>query len=248
MSGGSRTAGPAMRGGATPVGGTAREDVLAAVRRALGGTADGTAPSADAAAPVPRTYRAATGVAGASSDLDVLVDRLLDYRASVRRCVADDLPGVVVEELAGVGTVVVPPGLDPAWLPALRQAGVTVLVDEPDAPLAQSALDATGAALTACRVAVAETGTLVLDGAPDQGRRVLTLLPDRHVCVVRAEQVVPGVPDAVALLSEHPERPLTWISGPSATSDIELVRVEGVHGPRDLRVVVVEAERRPGKA
>lgn len=226
-----------MRGGAAPARGAARDDVLAAVRRALGRTR--TAPP-DTATPVPRTYRGATGTAGAPTDLDLLVERILDYRASVRRCTAADLPAVLAEELRGVATVVVPPGLDPTWQPALREAGVTVLVDEPGAPLAQSVLDATGAALTACRVAVAETGTLVLDGAPDQGRRALTLLPDRHVCVVRAEQVVPGVPDAVALLSEHPERPLTWVSGPSATSDIELVRVEGVHGPRDLRVVVVE--------
>lgn len=237
MSGGSGTGGGSMRTGAAPARGPARADVLAAVRRALGRTRTA---RPDDAAPVPRTYRGATGAAGAPADLDLLVDRILDYRASVRRCTAADLTVVLGEELSGVATVVVPPGLDPAWLPDVHAAGVTVLVDEPDAPLTQSVLDATGAALTACRVAVAETGTVVLDGAPDQGRRVLTLLPDRHVCVVRAEQVVPGVPDAVALLSEHPERPLTWISGPSATSDIELVRVEGVHGPRDLRVVIVE--------
>ena len=238
MSGGSEAGGGSTSGGPAPARGQARDDVLAAVRRALGGTR--AAPADDDAVPVPRTYRGATGSAGAASDVDLLVDRILDYRASVRRCAAAELPGVLGEELDGVATVVVPPGLDPTWLPDVREGGVTVVVDDPDAPLAQSVLDATGAALTACRVAVAETGTLVLDGAPDQGRRVLTLLPDRHVCVVRAEQVVPGVPDAVALLSEHPERPLTWISGPSATSDIELVRVEGVHGPRDLRVVIVE--------
>jgi L-lactate dehydrogenase complex protein LldG len=134
------------------------------------------------------------------------------------------------------GSVVVPPGLDAAWLGAL---GAEVAVRRDDPPLTHADLDGTGAVLTACRVAVAETGTIVLDAAPDQGRRALTLLPDRHVCVVRADQVVAGVPDAVALLGAHPERPLTWVSGPSATSDIELVRVEGVHGPRDLRVLLV---------
>jgi L-lactate dehydrogenase complex protein LldG len=115
--------------------------------------------------------------------------------------------------------------------------------DDPAAPLSHTELDRIGAVLTACRVAIALTGTIVLDGGPGQGRRVLSLIPDRHVCVVRAEQIVAGVPDAVALLAAHPERPLTWISGPSATSDIELIRVEGVHGPRDLRVIIVDVPR-----
>ncbi|HEY5554828.1 MAG TPA: LUD domain-containing protein, partial [Cellulomonas sp.] len=119
-------------------------------------------------------------------------------------------------------------------------AGVNVQVDHPSAPRTHAELDAVAAVLTASRVAVAETGTIVLDGQPDQGRRALTLLPDRHVCVVAASQVVGSVPEAVRLLAQHPERPFTWISGPSATSDIELVRVEGVHGPRDLRVLVVQ--------
>lgn len=103
-------------------------------------------------------------------------------------------------------------------------------------------LDAAGAVLTAVRLAIAETGTIVLDGAPDQGRRALTLVPDRHVCVLWAEQVLVTVPEAVAVLAEHPTRPLTWIAGPSATSDIGFERVEGVHGPRTLDVVLVSPD------
>jgi L-lactate dehydrogenase complex protein LldG len=210
--------------------GDARAEVLGRVRAALAGSAP--------AGPVPRGYRAAGSLAapGAPALVERLVDRLVDYRAAVARTTAADLPAAVAAQLAGAGSVVVPPGLDAAWLGAL---GAEVAVRRDDPPLTHADRDGTGAVLTACRVAVAETGTIVLDAAPDQGRRALTLLPDRHVCVVRADQVVAGVPDAVALLGAHPERPLTWVSGPSATSDIELVRVEGVHGPRDLRVLLV---------
>ncbi|WP_282945540.1 LutC/YkgG family protein [Cellulomonas endometrii] len=223
----------------------ARDEVLARVRAALGRTDEPGAPGAPGApaapAPVERAYRRAGSLAAAGDAalVDRLVDRLEDYRATVVRCTAADLPAAVAAQLAGAGSVAVPPGLDRAWVAAL-DGRVGVRVDDPAAPLSHADLDGVGAVLTACRVAVAETGTIVLDAAPDQGRRVLTLLPDRHVCVVRAGQVVAGVPDAVAVLGAHPERPQTWISGPSATSDIELVRVEGVHGPRDLRVLLVD--------
>ncbi len=133
--------------------------------------------------------------------------------------------------------LVVPDGLAPAWLAALPE-DLAVRTDARDAPLTPTELDGALGVVTACRVAIAETGTIVLDGAPDQGRRAISLVPDLHVCVVRAEQVVQLVPEAVRLLAVHPERPQTWISGPSATSDIELERVEGVHGPRRLHVIL----------
>jgi L-lactate dehydrogenase complex protein LldG len=145
----------------------------------------------------------------------------------------DDVPGAVAAFLEGARTVVVPPGLPGAWLGAFTGE---VRADDP--PLSVDELDHLDAVVTGAAVAIADTGTFVLDsGAPDQGRRVITLVPDHHVCVVRADDVVSSVPEAVARLD--PTRPLTFVSGPSATSDIELDRVEGVHGPRRLDVVLV---------
>ncbi|MGM1058610.1 LutC/YkgG family protein [Saccharothrix sp. Mg75] len=195
---------------------SARDEVLARVRRAKG---PGQAP------PVPRDYRAAgTRVA----DLDLFAERLRDYRAQVRVVPADRVAEAVAEALRdrGARTVVAAPGVPPEWAPGATRTPVGV--DE---------LDRADAVVTGCRVAVAETGTIVLDhDAPDQGPRALTLVPDYHLVVVREEQVVAGVPDAVARLAGV--RTQTWISGPSATSDIELERVEGVHGPRTLEVVI----------
>lgn len=219
---------------------TAREQVLSRLRAALATT--------PAPAPWPRDYRT-TGEhpAGSAPLLELLVDRLVDYRAEVRRtdraglvqAVRDALAaGLAGQPLASDRPVVLAPaGLPADWLPA------DLDVRDGDG-LDAHALDRVDGVVTTCAVAVAETGTLVLDGGPGQGRRALTLVPDLHVCVVRAEQVVQTVPEAVARLD--PRRPLTWISGPSATSDIELVRVEGVHGPRRLHVVLVEPDGAAG--
>ncbi|RLV49049.1 lactate utilization protein C [Nocardioides mangrovicus] len=190
---------------------TAREEVLARVRAAVRDAA-----SVERPTPVP----------GAAGGVELFCERVADYRAVVEQCTADELPARVAAALSGL-TYVVPDGL---WLDL--PDGVR---DEPT--LSAAELDGIDAVVTAAAVGIAETGTIVLDHGPGQGRRALTLVPDHHLCLVRADQVVPDVPDAVARLD--PSRPLTWISGPSATSDIELTRVEGVHGPRHLHVVVV---------
>jgi L-lactate dehydrogenase complex protein LldG len=204
---------------------SARDEILARLRTALG-----PAPSAP---PVPRDYRVDDdGEAGAR--LALFVDRLVDYKAAVTRCRPDELAGAVAAALAGANRVVVPADVPDGWLTAYRG---TVVPDGPQ-PLTVADLDAADAVLTGCTVAIAQTGTIVLDGGSAQGRRALTLVPDHHVCVVDADQVVGGVPAGVRRLT--PTRPLTFISGPSATSDIELRRVEGVHGPRRLHVIVVE--------
>jgi L-lactate dehydrogenase complex protein LldG len=182
---------------------------------------------------VPREYR---DVDDGDDLVELLVDRLLDYKATVRRCDAGGLSGAVGELLSGASAVVTPGGVPESWLAGYQ--GQVVRDGEPR-PLAVADLDAPGVAvLTGCAVAVARTGTLILDAGPDQGRRALTLVPDHHVCVVHSGQIVGGVPEALARLAD-PTRPLTLVSGPSATSDIELDRVEGVHGPRRLDVVVV---------
>ncbi|GAA1595704.1 LUD domain-containing protein [Actinomadura kijaniata] len=161
--------------------------------------------------------------------LDLLADRIAHYRATVRRVTPAELPGAVAARLAG-RVYAVPGGLPRAWL---ARADPDLLVEDP--PVA--GLDAIDGAVTGCAVAIAETGTVVLDHGPGQGPRALTLVPDRHLVVVEAARVVADVPEALERLD--PARPLTFVSGPSATSDIELSRVEGVHGPRTLDVLVV---------
>ena len=240
----------------------AREEVLGRIRAALG-------PAHGVAVEVPREYRRtlyATGdlldvFADRVEDYKATVTRVSgdQVRGAVEAALA----------ARGVRRLAVAPGLDPAWLPeggageggageggapeggapeggapegggkvatgGVATGEVELLSDDP--PLSLAILDAVDGVLTGCAVGIAETGTIVLDGSPACGRRTLTLIPDYHLCVVRADQVVGGVPEALAALD--PRRPLTFISGPSATSDIELDRVEGVHGPRTLAVLLV---------
>jgi L-lactate dehydrogenase complex protein LldG len=164
----------------------------------------------------------------------LLVDRLEDYKARVEVVSASDLPEAIRARLEGKAFVA-PDGLPAGWLtPSLAEHTVT---DSREAPLDVVRLDALDAVVTSSAVSIAETGTIVLDGSPDQGRRAISLVPDHHVCVVPAETIVGLVPEGFARLDIT--RPLTLISGPSATSDIELERVEGVHGPRTLDVLIV---------
>jgi L-lactate dehydrogenase complex protein LldG len=206
---------------------SSREEMLARIRAA---TADNTG-----LPDVPRRYNPPSRGPGQADEalISRFEERASDYRATVRRCAAGEAAQVIADTVAarGLRRVGVPRGFPAEWSALL--AGV--VPDDP--PLDVGALDALDGVVTTCAVAIAETGTIVLDTGPGQGSRAFTLVPDYHLAVVRTGQVVAAVPDAVAALD--PARPLTWISGPSATSDIELRRVEGVHGPRTLDIVIV---------
>jgi L-lactate dehydrogenase complex protein LldG len=211
---------------------SARDEVLARIRTAHAAAP----PPGPAYEEIARSYRT-TSELGQQAMVELLIDRLTDYRALVRQCAAEDLAGTVATALSerGVRSVVVPSGLDHAWLQdvdaELRRDG--------DVPLTVAELDSSDGVISGCALAIAQTGTLCLDGSAGQGRRLLSLIPDYHLCVVAAEDIVADVPQAIARLDGT--QPLTLISGPSATSDIELNRVEGVHGPRTLEVIIVES-------
>ena len=176
---------------------------------------------------IPRAYRAAGSLPRDGAVVDMFCERVAEYRATVHRVAEADVPATVREILAGAERVGVPP--------ALADLGNVV-----DDDLSIADLDTLDAIVTGSALAIADTGTIVLDSGPASGRRALTLVPDHHVCIVAASDIVPSVPDAVAALAAAAAegRPITLVSGPSATSDIELDRVEGVHGPRTLDVIV----------
>ncbi|WP_328811342.1 LutC/YkgG family protein [Rhodococcus sp. NBC_00294] len=196
----------------------AKSEILERIRSATAGGVAGVE--------VPRDYDRAALVG--RGNVDRFAETVDDYRAQVYRISEAEIAGTV-SSLLGDGRAVVPVDLPSAWVD-----GIAVL---PDAGLSIDQLDALDAVITGCAVGIAATGTIVLDASVAQGRRALTLVPDHHICIVRADQVVDTVPQAFAALDAT--RPLTFISGPSATSDIELNRVEGVHGPRRLDVLIV---------
>jgi L-lactate dehydrogenase complex protein LldG len=198
----------------------ARDEILGRIRLAVA--------DRPASPVIMRDYHGANQTA-IDDPVALFEQRLMDYKAAVRRCSIADIAATVTQALRDRRQILAPPGLPAAWI-----AGLTLLSDEPELSVAD--LDGIGGVITGCATAIALTGTIVLDHGPGQGRRAVTLVPDYHLAVVLAEQIVNGVPDAIALLD--PNRPQTWISGPSATSDIELNRVEGVHGPRRLEVVI----------
>jgi L-lactate dehydrogenase complex protein LldG len=213
---------------------TSRDILLSRVRAALG------PPSPEERDGIDRRYRRR-----AKDPREVIVaqfaERVAEYRASVRRIGQDEVSGAVAEACRrrGVRSLVVPSDIPAAWLPG----DVEILRDAPESLLTHAQLDRSDGVLTGCAAGIAQTGTIVLDAGPRQGRRAITLLPDYHLCVVFEDQIVGLVPEAIALVGDvvrQSGRPSTFVSGPSATSDIELSRVEGVHGPRTLEVLLVQ--------
>lgn len=215
----------------------AKAEILARVKNALAKSQDGPAPEP------PRNYRlVGENPPGSEPVLEIMTKALEDYKAKVIHCSESDLAKVITEQMQGFNRAVLPHGLNPEWVKAVENAGVEAKLDCPgsEGMLSKIELDSCDVVLTASRCGIAISGTIVLDGEPDQGRRAISLIPDSHICVLRAEDVYEVVPEAVAVLSQHPTRPVTWFAGPSATSDIELRRVDGVHGPRNLTVLIVK--------
>jgi L-lactate dehydrogenase complex protein LldG len=218
-----------------------RERILDRIRTATGVAAgDGRDVAAQYAA-LPRGYLHAHHDQATYDIVALFAERAADYRAVVEEVGEAELPATITRVLAdrvgqADGRFVVPAGLPPNWLAHLAGAAPAVVLASDDPPLSAADLDACAGVITGCAVAIAETGTIVLDHGRGQGRRAVTLVPDFHVVIVRHGQIAPDLPDALARMV--PARPQTLIAGPSATSDIELVRVEGVHGPRTLHVLI----------
>ena len=224
------------------VGGTvmsgSKDEILNRVRNALQDVPDDESTEAD----LDRKYRKESDMS-AGDLLKLFAENVGDYRATVKVVKITELQNAIREscEDEKVRKLVIPPGLEASWI-KWDDGEIEFIQDSPE-PLSHAALDESDAVLTGCFIAAAQTGTIVLNGGPGQGRRALTLLPDLHICIVKSEQISGIVPEIFSALDSQIKElgpPITLISGPSATSDIELSRVEGVHGPRRLHVIIVD--------
>jgi len=214
---------------------SAKDDILTRIRAAR----PDVGPETESEAPtIPRDYLRSPSIP--EGIVSRFCERVADYKALVERVPVADIPAALTAALTAqkAKRVAVAAGLPEEWRTALTAAGIDVVTEHPGDELDIDALQSLDAVVTGSAVAIAETGTIILDGSPTSGRRALTLVPDTHICIVALGDIVDGVPAALTRLS--PTRPLTWISGPSATSDIELQRVEGVHGPRTLHVLIAD--------
>lgn len=223
-------------------GSTAREEMLHRIHSALRDVERQEQPRD---VMVMRDYRRSDAAAPQDEVVERFVERVAEYKVTVRRIEEASLPETIATTCSAraLRRLVIPTDLPESWLPG----GVELLQDNNTlTSLSYEQLDTSDGVLTGCALGIAQTGTIVLDGGTYQGRRVITLLPDYHLCVVFEDQIVDLVPEAIERLSDavlRQRRPITFISGPSATSDIELSRVEGVHGPRTLDVLVVRNSR-----
>ncbi|EPH02458.1 hypothetical protein HMPREF1531_01764 [Propionibacterium sp. oral taxon 192 str. F0372] len=218
----------------------AKDEILARVRSALRDVPGNVAVAEDS--PVDWKYGQQVDVGDV---IETFIERVIDYKATVIKCPVADVPAEIAKGLKAleVKSVVIGDGVDEKWREAIEGAGAKLYIDTPGQQLSALELNEVDAVVSAAAAGSAETGTIVLDHRPDQGRRALSLVPDSLICVIRADQVYSSVPEVVTKLGPSVKEdglPLTWISGPSATSDIELSRVEGVHGPRNLYVIVQE--------
>jgi L-lactate dehydrogenase complex protein LldG len=216
----------------------ARSTILAAIRAAIRAANDSTtnlAAANEGWERLPRTYQQNSSLSHQEA-IDLLTERLVDYNAVVVPCSADELPSAMQNALNdhNARRVVVPPDFPAQFLPQ----GFEIATD---ANLSPAQLDRCDAAITLCALAIAETGTLVLEGTAGQGRRATALVPDLHICVLNAADIVTTVPEAFARLASAATLQLTFFSGPSATADIEMTRIKGVHGPRQLHILLLNA-------
>lgn len=210
----------------------ARSAVLSAIR-AANGHATNLSSALAGWEKIPRTYEQSSSISHQET-IDLLTERLVDYNAAVVPCTREELPSAMRNALDhhSARRVLIPPDFPTQILPE----GFEIV---PDVNLSPAELDHFDAAITLCALAIAETGTLVLEGISGQGRRATTLVPDLHICVLNAADIFTTVPEAFARLAAAAILPLTFFSGPSATADIEMTRIKGVHGPRQLHILLV---------